>query len=66
MVDYSSQQKGKARGSHAQTIDVKNFRRFLSCMPSDNVDIMLEIKDKEESALKAVKLTKTPVCIMNK
>jgi UV DNA damage endonuclease len=55
MVDYSSQKKGKRPGSHAESIGIKGFSAFLKmCEPMD-FDLMLEIKDKEKSALKAVK-----------
>lgn len=56
MVDYSSQQPGKRAGAHADSIDRKDFRSFLqSSMPFD-IDIMLEIKDKEKSALLALSI----------
>jgi UV DNA damage endonuclease len=56
MVDYSSQKIGYRIGSHAETIDLKNFQRFLNQSKPYDFDLMLEIKDKEKSALKAVKL----------
>ena len=55
MLDYSQPAPGKTKGSHAASIDVREFRRFLSETSPLNFDIMLEIKDKEKSALKAVK-----------
>ena len=55
MVDYSSQQKGKRKGAHAQSIDIIDFKRFLKVTDGIDIDIMLEIKDKEKSALKALK-----------
>ncbi|MEJ2744145.1 MAG: UV DNA damage repair endonuclease UvsE [bacterium] len=54
MVDYSSQERGKRRRTHARTIDLKDFDRFLSLSRPIDFDCMLEIKDKEGSALKAV------------
>ncbi|MBN1756545.1 UV DNA damage repair endonuclease UvsE [bacterium] len=56
MVDYSSQEPGKIRGKHAQTLDPHDFRNFLALNPKRDLDLMLEIKDKEKSALKALKL----------
>jgi UV DNA damage endonuclease len=54
MVDYSSQKKGVRRGTHAETIDVRDFKKFLAETRWFDMDIMLEIKDKEKSALKAI------------
>jgi UV DNA damage endonuclease len=54
LVDYSSQQPGARAGTHAETIDLDDFRRFLAISRPFDVDVMLEIKDKETSALKAV------------
>jgi UV DNA damage endonuclease len=59
MVDYSSQQEGKTRGSHAASIDPKHFERFLAATRPFDFDVMLEIKDKEASALQAVKAAST-------
>ncbi|MCX6558307.1 MAG: UV DNA damage repair endonuclease UvsE [Candidatus Aminicenantes bacterium] len=53
MVDYSSQKKGERRGSHAESISLKGFSRFLRAAGRADFDIMLEIKDKEKSALRA-------------
>jgi UV DNA damage endonuclease len=58
MVDYSSQHPAKRRGSHAEQIDIDDFRTFLETSQPYDMDIMLEIKDKERSALVAVSLAK--------
>ncbi len=55
MVDYSSQNIEKRTGSHTNSIDVKKFKKFIKNTIPYNFDIMLEIKDKEKSAIKAVK-----------
>jgi UV DNA damage endonuclease len=55
IVDYSSQESGKRKGKHAEAIDLEHFREFLEESKPFDCDIMLEIKDKEKSALKAVK-----------
>jgi UV DNA damage endonuclease len=56
MVDYSSQEPGQRRGRHAEHIDRRDFRRFLTQARGINCDVMLEIKDKEKSALVALAL----------
>lgn len=54
MVDYSTQEPGRPTGSHASSIDVEQFSEFLRRSGPFDFDIMLEIKDKEASAVKAV------------
>lgn len=51
MVDYSSQHPDKRVGSHADHIDPADFSAFLERSRPFDRDIMLEIKDKETSAL---------------
>jgi UV DNA damage endonuclease len=53
MVDYSSQKKGERTGSHTEHIDLQHFARFVKATAGIDFDIMLEIKDKEQSALRA-------------
>lgn len=55
MIDYSQQRKGAVKGAHAERIDIGKFKRFLKTTLPYDFDIMLEIKDKEKSALKAVR-----------
>jgi len=55
MVDYSSQRIYASTGQHIQSIDIRDFQDFLvETFPLD-FDVMLEIKDKEKSAIKAIK-----------
>jgi len=54
MVDYSSQQKSELKGKHADSIDFEHFKGFLEETKPFDFDVMLEIKDKEKSALKAI------------
>ncbi len=53
MVDYSSQKQGARPGTHAEAIDLALFQRFLKQAKGIDFDLMLEIKNKEKSALKA-------------
>jgi UV DNA damage endonuclease len=54
MVDYASQAHGRRRGSHAESLDDEDFARFLTDSAGCDVDVMLEIKDKEASTLRAL------------
>ena len=56
MVDYSNQERGHRLGTHAMAIDRSQFERFLVETRGLDFDIMLEIKDKEKSALKALEI----------
>jgi len=56
IVDYSSQ--GAKRGVHSISINIPLFKKFLKETKGLDFDIMLEIKDKEKSALKAIKCLK--------
>lgn len=58
MVDYSSQEPGKRAGAHAEHIVADDFRQFLASTRPADFDIMLEIKDKERSALEALGIAK--------
>jgi len=53
MIDYSSQRKNGSKRKHAESINLEHFRSFLEKTKPFDFDIMLEIKDKEKSALKA-------------
>ncbi|HRZ86346.1 MAG TPA: UV DNA damage repair endonuclease UvsE [bacterium] len=56
MVDYSSQLKGARPGSHAVALDPRRFKKFLADSRPADFDLMLEIKDKEKSALRAIRI----------
>jgi UV DNA damage endonuclease len=55
MIDYSEQAKNSRLGAHAKSINVGAFKKFIETIKGIDVDIMLEIKDKEKSALKVVR-----------
>lgn len=55
MVDYSSQKRGARTGTHTESIDMRHFRRFIEAVRGIDFDLMLEVKDKEKSALRALK-----------
>jgi len=54
MIDYATQQTGKRLGAHANHIDEKHFELFIRETRDLQFDIMLEIKDKEQSAIIAL------------
>ena len=54
MMDYSTQHPDRQPGTHTQSIDLDNFAGLLDALGGREVDIMLEIKDKEVSALRAM------------
>lgn len=56
MVDYSSHKRGGRSGSHSQTINLIAFKNFLKEIKGNKIDVMFEVKDKNISAEKAVKL----------
>lgn len=54
LCDYSTQLPGGRPGRHAESLDAGNFLGFLGETSPLDFDIMLEIKDKETSALRAI------------
>ncbi len=58
MIDYSTQQPGERKGRHTTTIDTGHFRTFLEESRALDFDIMLEIKDKEKSAHRALSVAR--------
>lgn len=55
IVDYSAQAPGKRIGTHVASIPLAAFKRFLAAGRPLDFDLMLEIKDKERSALRALR-----------
>lgn len=54
IIDYSSQKPMAKRGVHIDSIDLDDFGEFIKEIKTLDFDIMLEIKDKQNSALKAI------------
>lgn len=59
-LHYSQQGVGKRPGSHSSTLDVNDFLHFYKGLPNQDVDIMVEVKDKNLSALKCINAINTP------
>lgn len=55
-MDYSSQNPDKQAGAHTLSVDLADFGQFLDQLGKREVDIMLEIKDKEASVLAVQRL----------
>lgn len=51
-IHYSQQAPDKKPGAHAATIRVRDFLDFQARLPDPDIDIMLEVKDKNLSAVK--------------
>ncbi len=58
IVDYSSPLFEGRMGHHALTLDESDFQRFLEESFPYDFDVMLEIKDKEQSALRALAIAR--------
>jgi UV DNA damage endonuclease len=59
LMDYSTQKPGGRMGNHADHIDAGDFRSFVRELRAgigDTCDVILEIKDKDISALEAVRI----------
>ena len=54
MIDYSSQEPGGRAGKHAESIHPDHFVSTMNELGEQDADIMLEIKDKEKSAIIAI------------
>lgn len=52
-IHYSQQDKGKRVGAHSNTIEIEQFINFIEEI-GDEIDIMLEVKDKNLSAVKCI------------
>lgn len=53
-IHYSQQDQNKNPGAHSESIRISSFLEFCRTQPVDHIDIMLEVKDKNLSALKCI------------
>ncbi|ADK14514.1 UV DNA damage repair endonuclease UvsE [Clostridium ljungdahlii] len=53
-IHYSQQDISKKTGSHSNTIAVDRFVDFYGSLEREDIDIMLEVKDKNLSAVKCI------------
>jgi UV DNA damage endonuclease len=51
-VHYSDQDPEKGNGAHSRSVNVKNFGNYLKEIRGLELDIMLEVKDKQTSVLR--------------
>lgn len=51
-VHFSTQAPGRRAGAHADTLDLRRFRRFAEQVDDLPLDCVLEVKDKEQSVLR--------------
>ena len=58
IIHYSSEHPSKGKPSHSEHINLTDFSNFIEKTNDFDFDIMLEIKDKEKSALKALNVLK--------
>lgn len=53
-IHYSQQNPMKKAGSHSDSIELDEFTEFYSKLESKDLDIMLEVKDKNLSAMRCI------------
>ena len=58
-IHYSQQDYEKKRGSHSNTIRINEFMTFYTNLGREDIDIMLEVKDKNLSAIKCINCIST-------
>lgn len=56
-IHYSQQDPLKRTGSHSETIGIDEFIKFYQELKKEDLDIMLEVKDKNLSAIKCINCT---------
>ena len=53
MIDYSHQEPNSRKGKHSNSLNIDLFEKFISNTNGIDFDLMLEVKDKEKSAIQA-------------
>ncbi|MHB8130728.1 MAG: DUF1722 domain-containing protein, partial [Mobilitalea sp.] len=53
-IHYSQQKEGRSPGSHSNTIFLPIFMAYYNELENQDLDIMLEVKDKNLSAIKCI------------
>lgn len=53
-IHYSQQAENKKTGSHSDSIAINQFMDFCNRLNRDDIDIMLEVKDKNLSCIKCI------------
>ncbi|MGB4660610.1 MAG: UV DNA damage repair endonuclease UvsE [Mobilitalea sp.] len=56
-IHYSQQNLEKHKGAHSEFIRINEFMEFFHDVKGNNIDIMLEVKDKNLSAVKCINAT---------
>lgn len=56
-IHYSQQAEHKKIGSHSDFIQINQFMRFIEIFDRNDIDIMLEVKDKNLSCVKCINCT---------
>lgn len=56
-IHYSQQNREKRPGAHTETIAIDTFMCFYDRLKGTDIDIMLEVKDKNMSAMKCINCT---------
>ncbi|WP_406786107.1 UV DNA damage repair endonuclease UvsE [Clostridium neuense] len=64
-IHYSQHKNGGTFGAHSDTIFADEFLEFYNSLKDKDIDIMLEVKDKNLSAVKCINITKNKLEIKN-
>ncbi|MFT4325918.1 MAG: UV DNA damage repair endonuclease UvsE, partial [Candidatus Woesearchaeota archaeon] len=59
VTHYSSQNLNGPKGKHCDSIDIEHFKKYIENTKDLEFDIMLEIRDKEQSALETLSILHT-------